>query len=266
MNKIVKKILTLPIQLLPKKAIKKLYEARGGMVLPEGASYFYAQEGEDIILKHIFAEVKKGFYVDVGAHKPIQYSTTYMLYQKGWQGINIDPMPGVKQQFNKMRHRDINLEMGISNEPGEKEFYIFNEDAINTFDKEIALGRNQELGYTLVRVERIKTDTLLNILNQYADNKEIDYLNIDVEGHELDVLQQNDWGKYRPKVISVEIIKNNLNKSAQSLFKQGGRRYWEAINDLPNSLIHQFLVKQGYQAFAKGIVSVFYVDTQQETI
>ncbi|MBI3599651.1 MAG: FkbM family methyltransferase [Nitrospinae bacterium] len=96
--------------------------------------------------------------------------------------------------------------------------------------------------------------------------KEIDYLNIDVEGHELDVLRQNDWGKYRPKIISVEIIKTNLNNNTQSLFKQGGRRYWEAINDLPNSPIHQFLVKQGYQAFAKGIASVFYVDTQQEAI
>src|SRR3989338_5757651 len=175
MNKILKKILLLLIQLLTKNAIKKLYEAREGLA---EASYFYAQEAEDIILKHIFAETEKGFYVDVGAHKPIQYSTTYMLYQKGWQGINIEPRPGAKKQFDKMRPRDINLEMGISIEQGEKEFYIFNDDAVNTFDKEIALGRNQKLGYTLVRIEKIKTDTLLNILNQYADNKEIDYLNI----------------------------------------------------------------------------------------
>lgn len=74
----------------------------------------YAQEGEDMILHRIFERQSVGFYVDVGAHHPFRFSNTYLFYQKGWRGINIDAMPNSMRLFNRFRPRDINLECGIS--------------------------------------------------------------------------------------------------------------------------------------------------------
>ena len=77
-----------------------------------------------MILRVIFAKQQTGFYVDVGAHHPKRFSNTYFFYKKGWYGINIDATPGIMENFKKMRKRDINLNIGISDTTGERDFYI----------------------------------------------------------------------------------------------------------------------------------------------
>ena len=84
------------------------------MFLDQSSNYSYAQEGEDRILMRYFDGRKKGFYLDVGAHHPKLYSNTYLFYNQGWNGINIDAMPGSMEIFNKQRSRDINIEAAIS--------------------------------------------------------------------------------------------------------------------------------------------------------
>src|SRR5690554_6253894 len=74
----------------------------------------YSQEGEDILLEKLFEGKNDGFYVDVGAHHPRRFSNTYLLYRRGWRGINIDAMPGSMAEFRRLRGRDINLEIPIS--------------------------------------------------------------------------------------------------------------------------------------------------------
>jgi hypothetical protein len=74
----------------------------------------YSQEGEDLILRKIFENQQQGFYIDVGAHHPKRFSTTYVFYKHGWRGINIDAMPDSLKVFNKFRKRDINLEKAFS--------------------------------------------------------------------------------------------------------------------------------------------------------
>lgn len=76
-------------------------------------SHFYSQEGEDMVLRKIFKNQKKGFYVDIGAHHPKRFSNTHLLYKKGWKGINIDVTPGSIKLFNQLRPRDTNLELGV---------------------------------------------------------------------------------------------------------------------------------------------------------
>jgi hypothetical protein len=61
----------------------------------------YSQEGEDLIASRLFPNQSTGFYVDIGAHHPTRFSNTYLLYTKGWRGINIDPLPGSKELFDK---------------------------------------------------------------------------------------------------------------------------------------------------------------------
>ena len=96
----------------------------------------YSQEGEDILLNKIFSGKKEGFYIDIGAHHPKRFSNTYLFYQKGWQGINVDCMPGSMKLFKKLRPRDINLELGVSENESEKDYYVFNDTALNSFSKE----------------------------------------------------------------------------------------------------------------------------------
>ena len=78
----------------------------------------YSLQGEDMVLKELFADKNQGFYVDVGAHHPFRFSNTYLFYKKGWRGINIDAMPRSMELFDKFRPRDINIECGVASNGG----------------------------------------------------------------------------------------------------------------------------------------------------
>lgn len=180
----------------------------------------YSQEGEDILLKRIFGNKENGFYIDIGAHHPKRFSNTYLFYQKGWTGINIDPISGIMEEFNKIRPRDINLEIGISKEEQVLTYYIFNEPALNTFNCEEAKlkdGINDGQFY-IVDKKEIKTYPLAKILEKHIEScQEIDFLTIDVEGLDLEVLKSNDWTRYKPRYILMEelrtTVENIMNES-----------------------------------------------------
>jgi len=202
-------------------------------------NYSYSQEGEDMILKRIF-EKKEGFFVDVGAHHPKRFSNTYLLYQKGWRGINIDAMPGSMYQFNKYRSRDINVEMGVGKKEGILNYYIFNEPALNTFSKKIANKINKGNNfYFLKKIIKVEIKRLDVILRSYIKNCKIDILNVDTEGFDFDVLKSNDWNKYRPKIVLVEILSNNF----------------KSISKHP---IVKFLKKKNYEMYAKQLNTFFF--------
>ena len=79
----------------------------------------FSSAGEDMILRHLIGSDKMdGFYVDVGAYQPVLSSNTYFFYLNGWRGINIEARPGSQALFDKVRSRDVNLELGISRESG----------------------------------------------------------------------------------------------------------------------------------------------------
>lgn len=199
----------------------------------------YSQEGEDIILNELF-NIKNGFFVDVGAHEPHRFSNTYLLYKKGWRGINIDPLPKSKQKFDRVRPRDINVEVGISKNEDELTYYMFDEPALNGFSKEISYKRNAETNYKIIGEKKIKTYPLAKILLQYLPkNQTIDVLNIDVEGLDLEVLQSNDWDLFKPKVILVECLDKDI----------------ENIFDDP---IYKFLKNHKYSFIAKTTRTCFF--------
>lgn len=174
----------------------------------------YSQEGEDLILSRILnaMDLKKGFYVDVGAHHPYRFSNTFLLYKQGWNGINIDPMPGSKIIFDKKRARDINIECGVGDVESELIYYMFNESALNTFSlNEVA--KKSTTKYFVTNQKKIKINRLDSILNKYLPaGIAVDLLSIDAEGFDEKILLSNDWKKYRPKVILVEILNRDLDE------------------------------------------------------
>ena len=204
-------------------------------------NYSYSQEGEDMVLKRIF-DNKIGFYIDVGAHHPKRFSNTHLLYKKGWKGINIDALPGSMKLFNKIRPRDINLEMGVAEVEDMLNYYVFNEPALNSFSEELSKERDKfKDQYFIKEVIKVKVKRLDTILDTHLLNNEIDFLNIDVEGLDYDVLKSNNWHKYRPRFVLVEIINSSL-------------------HDLDNHPIVKYMKEKNYSMYAKQVYTIFFLD------
>jgi FkbM family methyltransferase len=167
--------------------------------------YSYSQEGEDMILAKIFEGKINGFYVDVGAHHPQRFSNTYYFYLLGWQGINIDAMPDSMKLFDEIRPNDINLEIGIS-ASGEKLIYhAFTEPAYNSFCQETNEVYSNTYKFEKAFEKEIQTYSLSEVLDKYLpSNQTIDFISIDVEGLDYEILVSNNWEKYSPTVVLVE--------------------------------------------------------------
>lgn len=170
----------------------------------------YSQEGEDILLTRIFGENKKtGFFIDIGAHHPTRFSNTHLFYKLGWRGINIDPNPLAIKAFNYKRKGDININIGISQIKGTLDYYSFDDPALNTFDKELAEIRKNSV-YKLKEILSINVISLGDLLDAYKISQPIDFMSVDVEGFDLEVLKSNNWQKYKPNYLVVEILEKDI--------------------------------------------------------
>jgi FkbM family methyltransferase len=201
----------------------------------------YSQEGEDLLIRKVFKlENYKGFYIDVGAHHPKRFSNTFLFYKRGWKGINIDAMPGSMKPFDRIRPQDINLEIPISAKRQELTYYAFEEPALNTFSNELGELRLKNKDSKLLFKKEIQTYTLEEILDKYLPtNQAIDFLTIDVEGLDFDVLKSNNWSKYKPTAVIIEAIGTN-------------------IIDVLNSDIYHYLNNIGYVIVSKTANTVIY--------
>lgn len=173
-------------------------------------SMSYGQEGEDIILLRLLDMTKHGFYVDIGAHHPIRFSNTYALYKAGWCGLNVDATPGSMEIFRTVRPRDINVEGAVSDKVRPMLFHVFEEGPLNTFDAVLAAGY-VNLGWKLLHTQQITPCSLATLLAEHLPaGQTIDLMSLDVEGEELGVLASNDWDRYRPGTIVLEVLDTSL--------------------------------------------------------
>ena len=198
----------------------------------------YAMDGEDIAVDLFNKKREKGFYVDIGAHHPIQRNNTHLLFKKGWEGINIDVNQFSIELFNFLRPNDLNLQIAVSDEDGEISFFYQKKfSQLNTTDKEIAKenfqGKFQE--------KKVKCQSIQTILNNSKyKNKKIDFLNIDVEGAEMKVLNTLNFEIYDPSLICIEILGyRELNSKQREI-------------QIKNSQIYKFLENKGYQKVWSG--------------
>ena len=203
----------------------------------------FAQEGEDLILEELFfGKADSGFYVDVGALHPHRYSNTYFFYRKGWRGINIDATPGSMEPFVLHRPRDINLQQAIALRRQPLAFYLFNDPALNSFSKEISEARQSaHPQYRIVGTVEMETLPLKEVLDRHLPpGQKIDFLTIDAEGLDLDVLRSNDWDRYAPDIVLTESLDC---RSASALL---------------GSELHRLLDGLGYDFAAKTLRTAFY--------
>jgi FkbM family methyltransferase len=187
----------------------------------------YSQEGEDLVLSRLLEGVKtrKGLYIDIGAHHPTRFSNTYYFYKRGWTGINVDACPGTAKLFKFLRPRDITIECGVGSEEGILTYYSFNEPALNTFSEQEAQKKISSK-YKVINKHKVPVLTLKKILDEnLPEGKIIDFMSIDVEGFDHEVVCSNDWIRYRPTIVAVELLNSSiehvrLHPTAAILFEQ----------------------------------------------
>ncbi len=227
------------IELLPKRLTNYIYYHHKDYKHHQYGEISFSQEGEDMVLRRLFPFKTEGFYVDIGAHHPSFCSNTKHFYNLGWNGINIEPIPGTKKIFDEERPRDINLEISISERKEEVNFHVFNPSLMNTISNEQMTENQQHEWCTFIETLKIKSLTLAEVLDTYLTKDQvIDFMSIDVENAEIQVLKSNDW-KYSPKIIVIEI--NGIE-----------------INEVYDSAVYLFLVERGYTFFSKIGNSYFF--------
>ena len=196
---------------------------------------YFSFSGVDILIQNIFRNKKKGFYIDIGCQHPIKNNNTFLLYKKGWTGINVDLDQSNIDLFNSSRPSDYNLNIAVSNKVGEVDlFYFHDKSPINTIDEKTSKFQNAKVQ----SIKKVKTNTLNNIIqtSNYSEKK-FDFLSIDVEGHELQVLQGLDFSKYSPDVIVVEYLDLSVKKlEIKNL----------SVENVINSEIYQYLISKEY--------------------
>ena len=189
----------------------------------------YSYNGIDLIIEYLFKDKNNGFYVDAGCQHPISNNNTYLLFKKGWTGINVDLDKKNIDLFKISRPFDLNLNYALSNVIGETELYYYHDSSpINTLSYKVSNYQNAKIK----EIRRIKTTTLNNIFSNIKLTKKIDYMSIDVEGYENLVLQGFDINKYKPSVISIEYLDLKMKKLK-----------------LKNNDIHQLLNSNLYKHF-----------------
>ena len=186
---------------------------------------------EDTAVLDYFKGKKNGFYIDVGCHHPTYINNTYLLYKQNWSGINIDISQFSIDLFNYMRPQDLNYNCAISNKNKTvKIFYQKEFSQLSTIKsiqaKSVFQGNIKEKD-----IQAFSLDEILN-RDKYKNTK-IDFLNIDVEGADLEVLEGLSFDKFKPELICLEIHDKEVKKSE----------------------IYNFLINKNYELICSGIFS-----------
>ena len=225
-----------------KRFIGKLKRARDVVQLKARISY--SQSGEDIIIDDLFQNLKgtNKTYLDIGANDPVICNNTYLLYKKGWRGVLVEPDPAMCEIVKSKRPGDtiLNIGIGLSNE-NNAPFYLFpgRLNTWSTFSQEEAAIRETASGLKAKKIT-VQLKTINNILEQYFSICP-NFVSIDVEGLDLDILKSLDFNRFRPDVFCVETITFSMSNEG------------EKLDD-----ISKFLISQDYFIYADTHINTIF--------
>ena len=193
----------------------------------------YSKNREDQFLKKFFQKKLNGIYVDIGAYHPYRFSNTYLLYLKGWSGLNIDPNKKSIELFNIARPNDTNLNIALGYK-SKKQLMYYKKDfhPMNTLNKSFAkrfIDKN-------IKNKKISISKVDTIFKKYLKNNKIDLLDIDVEGSEYDIIRSINYKKYKFKLILIEITSFNIKSSRtarkiRTILTKNGYKYLKSFGE-----------------------------------
>jgi FkbM family methyltransferase len=205
----------------------------------------YTQNLEDWHLWQALGPRNEGFYIDVGAGHPIADNVSFWFYERGWSGICVEPQPDLARLYAHIRPRDTLFDGLVGKSSGVTDFHMVDRlHGFSTTVKSHAEGA-QKFGASH-RTVRMPIVTLAELCERH-DVTTIDFLKVDVEGAEADVLMGNDWSRYRPKVVVLEAIEPGSGEPA-----------WDAWEP--------YLLAQGYQFTLFDTLNRFYVADEAKDV
>ena len=207
----------------------------------------FSQCGEDVIMKFLFdgKGIHKPSYLDVGTNQPQWGNNTYLFYLCGSRGVCVEADPGLINEISRIRPGDQVIHSGVSvGEVNEADFFIFDEPAINTFDRSEALTRAESGLHRMVRVEKVRLNTVEKILKTHFE-KVPDILSLDIEGLDFAVLRSLDLRKFCIPVICVETCV-----------------YSESHVKPKDRSIFEYMEQSGYFVYADTYVNTIFVHSQ----
>lgn len=209
------------------------------------AFHSYSQCGEDLIISFIFDTlgINKPTYLDIGAHHPTYLSNTFLFYQKGCQGVCVEPDPKLFDEIKKRRRRDTCLNVGVGGlQTAKADFYVMSGKTLNTFSKKEA---ERYLSYRDKKIEKVIQIPLIpvnEIIKQYFPSCP-NFISLDVEGLDLPILETFDFTKYRPEIFCIETLTFSEDKSEHKI---------DEIIDLMNL--------NGYFVYGDTYINTIFVD------
>jgi FkbM family methyltransferase len=202
----------------------------------------FSTDGEDIILDKWLGGISNGFYIDIGSHNPIHVSNTYGFYLNGWSGICIDPNPGLKLKYSLFRSLDlfINSAIVLKKKSGSNLFYYYkNNTDLNTFSKK-RVNIQRKL-YGRYPTKKIKINILaIDDLIKLIANKELHFLNIDIEGLEYEIIKSLLNKKISPWCLAIEEL-------------------GQTCENISRSKIKKFMNKKGYFLASRTFLTSIYI-------
>lgn len=196
----------------------------------------FSQYGEDLIIDSLLGLRNSGFYIDIGANEPTKINNTKRFYDRGWRGINIEPNPALFELLEKERTEDINLNIGIGSKCEQKKFYELSLNAHSTFNKRVAKQITSTSKLIIKNEYNVQVMTLNNIYRKYVKTNHVDFISIDTEGLEEEILLGNSWDINRPTIIIIEM---------------GEKHEW----------IYNFFVLNKYHPVCFNHVNAIFIDT-----
>jgi FkbM family methyltransferase len=204
----------------------------------------YSQAGEDVVIKYLFDSVKlyRISYLELGTNIPDKYNNTYLFYQNGSRGVCVEADETLLSEIKRIRPEDKALSVGVNiGHLAEADFYIFNEPALNTFSKEEAELRESQGNFKIVKVSKVQLKTVEQIIKENFTAYP-DFLSIDIEGLDLDVLKTLDFTKYPIPVICAETC-----------------AYSENHIKPKSPEISEFMMSKGYFIYADTYINTIFV-------
>tara|TARA_E500000178_G_scaffold354717_1_gene424737 strand:+ start:2029 stop:2736 length:708 start_codon:yes stop_codon:yes gene_type:complete len=197
----------------------------------------YSLSNVDLIINRIFSKINKGIYIDIGCNHPIKYNNTFLLYKRGWKGINIDLDDKSIDQFKKLRNKDTNIKTLVTSIDGEeKDVYFYHDrSAINTISKELAESRKKKPK----EIKKLKGLSINSIIeNSNFKESQINLLSIDIENYEYEALKNFNFKKYNIDVIVTEIT---------DIKEKNLETYNQSLEKILNTNIYKLLINNNYK-------------------
>lgn len=206
----------------------------------------YSQSGEDMIVDFVFTvlKIESPSYLDIGAHHPYYLSNTAYFYEKKSFGVSVEPDPYLFEVIKKERPNEISLNVGVGLKSGDKaDFYIMDVPTLNTFSKEEAERYVSFGNRKIKKVVELPLITVNNIIERYFNDKCPNFISLDVEGMDMEIVNSFDFNKYRPEVFCIETITYTEDNSEKKL---------QDIID--------FMINKGYFIYADTYINTIFVD------